>query len=50
MSILRVFSDVANGPHVKNAFEDWYVHLDLVDMDYINKISGQRRDSFIALT
>lgn len=28
---IRVFSDVSN-------FEDWYVHPDLVDMDYINRI------------
>jgi hypothetical protein len=32
---ILVFPDVKNGP---NAFEDWYVHPDLVDMNYINKI------------
>jgi len=30
-----VFPDVRNGP---NAFEDWYIHPDLVDMNCINKI------------
>jgi hypothetical protein len=30
-----VFPDVKNGP---SPFEDWYVHPDLVDMNYINKI------------
>ena len=30
-----VFPDVKNGDA---PFEDWYVHPDLVDMDYINKI------------
>ena len=30
-----VFPDVRS---CQNAFEDWYVHPDLVDMDYINKI------------
>jgi hypothetical protein len=33
---VRVFSDVANGVGVQ--FEDWYVHPDLVDMEYINRI------------
>ena len=32
---LLVFPDVKNGT---NPFEDWYVHPDLVDMNYINKI------------
>jgi hypothetical protein len=32
---IRVFSDVM---HDGNPYEDWYVHTDLVDMDYINKI------------
>jgi hypothetical protein len=31
----RVFSDVMND---HNPYEDWYVHPDLVDMDYIHKI------------
>ncbi len=32
---VRVFSDVSNG---SNPFEDWYVHPELVDMEYITKI------------
>ena len=32
---IRVFSDVKNGG---NPYEDWYVHPDLVDMSFINKI------------
>jgi len=32
---ILVFPDVKNG---SNAFEDWYVHPDLVDMNYINKV------------
>ena len=32
---VRVFSDVMNN---SNPYEDWYVHPDLVNMDYINKI------------
>ena len=31
----RVFPDVMDGDH---KFEDWYVHPDLVDMDYIKNI------------
>jgi len=30
-----VFKDVSNG---NNPYEDWYVHPDLVDMDYVNKL------------
>lgn len=36
----RVFSDVKNGGQ---AYEDWYVHPSLVDMDFIQKI--QRSES-----
>jgi hypothetical protein len=32
---ILVFPDVKNG---ENQFEDWYIHPDLVDLDYINKI------------
>lgn len=32
---LLVFPDVKNN---SNPFEDWYVHPDLVDMEYVNKI------------
>jgi len=41
---VRVFSDVQNEG---NAFEDWYVHPDLVDMNYIQQI---KRDDSIAYT
>ena len=33
---LRVFSDVTNRRFA--SYEDWYVHPDLVDMEYVNKI------------
>jgi len=32
---ILVFPDVRNGPH---PFEDWYIHPDLVNINYINKI------------
>ena len=32
---ILVFPDVRNGQH---AFEDWYIHPDLVNINYINKI------------
>lgn len=32
----RVFSDVTNRRY--SSYEDWYVHPDLVDMEYVNKI------------
>ena len=32
---IRVFSDIKDSG---NAFEDWYIHPTLVDMNYINKI------------
>ena len=35
---VRVFSDVSNGG---NAFEDWYVHPELVDMNYVNYIKKE---------
>lgn len=37
---IRVFSDVSNG---HNPYEDWYVHPDLVDMEYINKIKSNEQ-------
>lgn len=37
----RVFSDVHAGPPY-GEHEDWYVHPDLVDMDYINKITTDK--------
>ena len=32
---IRVFSDIMSND--KHPFDDWYVHPDLVDMDYVNK-------------
>jgi len=32
---ILVFPDVKNGQH---PFEDWYIHPDLVDINYVNKI------------
>jgi hypothetical protein len=37
---ILVFPDVKNG--VEYPFEDWYVHPDLVDMDFINKIKTDK--------
>ena len=31
-----VFEDINNGG--KNPYEDWYVHPDLVDMNYVNTL------------
>ena len=33
---LRVFSDITNNG--QNPFEDWYVHPELVSMEYVNKL------------
>jgi hypothetical protein len=38
---IRVFSDVSND--IINKYEDWYVHPNLVDMDYINKIKTDQQ-------
>jgi hypothetical protein len=32
---VRVFSDISN---LNNPYEDWYVHPDLVDMNYVEKL------------
>jgi hypothetical protein len=40
---VRVFSDVK---YLSQKFEDWYVHPDLVDMDYINKIKSDESMEF----
>ena len=44
---VRVFSDVQNTPSPERTwpFEDWYVHPDLVDMDFIQRI--QRNESLV---
>jgi len=36
---ILVFPDVRNGQH---AFEDWYIHPELVDINYINKIKSEQ--------
>ena len=36
---VRVFQDVTND---NTPYEDWYVHPELVDMDYINSIKSER--------
>lgn len=46
---IRIFSDVSakcrNG--FKWPFEDWYVHPDLVDINYINDIINKNKDKYI---
>jgi hypothetical protein len=41
-----VFPDVRNG---ENAFEDWYVHPSLVDMNYINKVQRSNSLEYIEI-
>jgi len=41
---IRVFSDVTN---LNSAFEDWYVHPDLVDMEYVSKIQRPHSISYL---
>jgi len=36
---ILVFPDVRNGQY---AFEDWYIHPELVDINYINKIKSEQ--------
>jgi hypothetical protein len=44
---LRVFSDVTNRRFA--SYEDWYVHPDLVDMAYINKIIELNQTNYKAV-
>ena len=39
-----VFEDISNNG---NPFEDWYVHPDLVDMNYINKLIENNKKNYI---
>jgi len=39
-----VFEDISN---LRNPYEDWYVHPDLVDMDYINNLIENNRTYYI---
>lgn len=46
---IRVFSDISN-THENNydwPYEDWYVHPDLVDMDFVNKIITINEKNYI---
>lgn len=43
---VRVFDDIHDRePEV--VYEDWYVHPDLVDMDYVNKLSMNNKSKYI---
>ena len=39
---IRLFSDVAND----GAFEDWYVHPDLIDINYINQLIEKNKKHY----
>jgi hypothetical protein len=41
---LCVFEDVNNS---NNPYEDWYVHPDLVDMDYVNRLIYHNREHYV---
>ena len=45
---VRVFSDISDWEG-KNPFEDWYVHPDLVNMDYINSVKTERSLSYLSV-
>jgi hypothetical protein len=40
---IRVFSDVS---HCNNAFEDWYIHPDLIDINYINELIEKNKKHY----
>jgi hypothetical protein len=40
---IRVFSDVS---HNNNPFEDWYIHPDLIDMNYINELIQKNKKHY----
>ena len=42
----RVFDDV-NDNNPDTVFEDWYVHPDLVDMDYVNKLAEFNKTKYV---
>jgi hypothetical protein len=42
---VRVFEDVNN--QGVNPFEDWYVHPDLVDMNYVNKLIEHNKQYYV---
>ena len=39
-----VFEDIS---HEENPFEDWYVHPDLVDMDYVNNLIEKNSKNYV---
>ena len=41
-----VFSDVNDNDNYNLPFEDWWVHPDLVDMDYVNEVISQNKDQY----
>ena len=41
---VMVFEDINNCG--ENPYEDWYVHPDLVDMDYINKLKDMNKNNY----
>ena len=43
---VRVFSDVNDNDNYNLPFEDWWVHPDLVDMDYVNEVISQNADLY----
>ncbi len=40
---IRVFSDVS---HNNNPFEDWYIHPDLIDINYINEVIQKNKKHY----
>ena len=40
-----VFQDISNG---NNPYEEWYVHPDLVDMNYVNNLIENNKKNYIA--
>jgi len=41
-----VFEDINNNS-VKHPYEDWYVHPDLVDMDYVNNLIENNKTNYM---
>jgi len=42
---VRVFDDINN--QGANPYEDWYVHPDLVDMDYVNNLIEKNKNKYV---
>jgi len=40
-----VFGDIANGAHFR-PYEDWYVHPDLVDMEYVKVLQSKNNSQY----